>query len=766
MPEEPTNVLIQFIRRLQWELENNHLTPSEALRKIESNGYLRRQLQSYTTVLTLDTLRDPEQFKARLINILAYARAQQEVRYGKVSPEDILVSAITPAELTSRAKALENATSISYFAVKRQRKKFIESLVSNLTKQYALSIQSQMAIVNSVDEMALTESREEVSRKVSAVISRIPEITAVAPVDRTKVEKNIIQTIDTTSDSAALVSQAIIRHTGPRPDALAAVVEVEIEKLSAVTPDQVRKVIEHAEPASRMYEAFTADGVPALDTLRESPRAPFAEAYASNPAVGRAVDSIVNAVNTVRPGFREEFQKQVIGDAFREVTKDKNKAMLAKRLGPEFVESSVFQQLKEDGQKEYGIDRGRVGLWVSLTERIAGTPKEAVVTAFELQKLGVTSARELTVQKPRSTPPPPPPMPGVQPTVFSQTTQQMEQAGAQVVQVVRVVTWRFPDIYYAMVNHGSPDFLSMNFLTSIKSWFVGWGKQKVVEKGVEKGAQALAGFAAKKATGAAVSAVTADAAAGAGLAVGGPIGAAIGWLVGTGVGKLVGKIAGAAKGAAAFILGQSTKNDGKIFAWMMGGALIFILVFGLFNSSTTAIFNQGARGGGETGSEELANFKCDPPPTYTPINKCPVEGGSVTQGPFGSFSHQGEDAYDIALPIGRPVYAAHTGYVVAYADGAVGSTGFGRFVKLVGRTSDGKPFITTYGHLLSINSNVKNANRQDDTCKNNPTLINQGEIIGYVDSTGNVYPAGAAGSHLHYQYDGPGHPGTGCGYNF
>ena len=86
---------------------------------------------------------------------------------------------------------------------------------------------------------------------------------------------------------------------------------------------------------------------------------------------------------------------------------------------------------------------------------------------------------------------------------------------------------------------------------------------------------------------------------------------------------------------------------------------------------------------------------------------------------------------DFAAPGGTPIYAAASGYV-SVAGWSTG--GYGNYVVIYhGTMSDGKAYSTLYGHMSRI------AAKQG-------TYVNQGDIIGYVGSTGN-----STGNHLHLE---------------
>ena len=86
---------------------------------------------------------------------------------------------------------------------------------------------------------------------------------------------------------------------------------------------------------------------------------------------------------------------------------------------------------------------------------------------------------------------------------------------------------------------------------------------------------------------------------------------------------------------------------------------------------------------------------------------------------------------DFAAPAGTPIYAAASGYVPV-AGGSSG--GYGNYVIIYhGKMSDGNQYSTLYGHMRSVATSAGK-------------YVQQGEIIGYVGSTGN-----STGNHLHLE---------------
>ena len=86
---------------------------------------------------------------------------------------------------------------------------------------------------------------------------------------------------------------------------------------------------------------------------------------------------------------------------------------------------------------------------------------------------------------------------------------------------------------------------------------------------------------------------------------------------------------------------------------------------------------------------------------------------------------------DFAAPGGTPIYAAASGYVQV---AGWSSGGYGNYVIIYhGKMSDGNQYSTLYGHMRSVATSAGK-------------YVQQGEVIGYVGSTGN-----STGNHLHLE---------------
>ena len=114
------------------------------------------------------------------------------------------------------------------------------------------------------------------------------------------------------------------------------------------------------------------------------------------------------------------------------------------------------------------------------------------------------------------------------------------------------------------------------------------------------------------------------------------------------------------------------------------------------------------------------------------ILKTPIDGARLSSS-FGMRKHpisgynKLHKGVDFAAPRGTPVYAGGNG-VIEYASN---NGGYGKYIRI----KHNNEYKTAYAHLSSFHQRVAKGKR-----------VNQGDIIGYVGSTGN-----STGPHLHYE---------------
>ncbi|MDC0056582.1 M23 family metallopeptidase [Alphaproteobacteria bacterium] len=114
------------------------------------------------------------------------------------------------------------------------------------------------------------------------------------------------------------------------------------------------------------------------------------------------------------------------------------------------------------------------------------------------------------------------------------------------------------------------------------------------------------------------------------------------------------------------------------------------------------------------------------------ILKTPIDGARLSSN-FGMRKHpilgysKMHKGVDFAAPQGTPVYAGGNGVIeyVGY------NGGYGKYIRI----RHNNEYKTAYAHLLSFKKGISKGKR-----------VNQGDIIGYVGSTGN-----STGPHLHYE---------------
>lgn len=234
-----------------------------------------------------------------------------------------------------------------------------------------------------------------------------------------------------------------------------------------------------------------------------------------------------------------------------------------------------------------------------------------------------------------------------------------------------------------------------------------------------------------------------------------------GWAIGKGLTALGVKLAIPGAGWAALALQLGAGLIGKVGGWLKGlvgikpgevpgdrwilgvGCSTILLIFFILpivsqlniDSSLATRF----AGGPETPGGAAPSF---PPYGGAPlipseITGCPTKNAyPLTQCPTGTYSHGRLYAYDLGIPMGIPIVAAHSG-VIAVTTNAAQSGGYGNMIEIKGVTPGGQAYYTLYGHLASF-SVVPG--RQ----------VRAGDIIGFSDNTGN-----SSGPHLHFEYRGP-----------
>ena len=114
------------------------------------------------------------------------------------------------------------------------------------------------------------------------------------------------------------------------------------------------------------------------------------------------------------------------------------------------------------------------------------------------------------------------------------------------------------------------------------------------------------------------------------------------------------------------------------------------------------------------------------------LMKTPIDGARLSSN-FGMRKHpilgynKLHKGLDFAAPKGTPVYAAGNG-VIEYANN---NGGYGKYIRI----RHNNEYKTAYAHLSGFKKGISKGKR-----------VNQGEIIGYVGSTGR-----STGPHLHYE---------------
>lgn len=187
------------------------------------------------------------------------------------------------------------------------------------------------------------------------------------------------------------------------------------------------------------------------------------------------------------------------------------------------------------------------------------------------------------------------------------------------------------------------------------------------------------------------------------------------------------------------------------------GCFLFIVGFVPMETPATKIVQTlQPPGEGEPPAEYVSEIVYEGSAPPAEILGCPVNEGYINQCPGGSYSHKNLDAYDFTGNDEALVYATHDGYVITYRNDISRGThpesqAFGNYVRLVGETTSGEKFYTTYAHLWRVSKGVVDAYNCLQQKQYGCALIRTGDLLGQVDNTGF-----SSGPHLHYQYNGPG----------
>lgn len=103
---------------------------------------------------------------------------------------------------------------------------------------------------------------------------------------------------------------------------------------------------------------------------------------------------------------------------------------------------------------------------------------------------------------------------------------------------------------------------------------------------------------------------------------------------------------------------------------------------------------------------------------------------------YAQYGHLGHNGWDMAAPLGTPVVAVHDGWIV---EATARETGYGLRITQYFE-EDGFGWDMIYGHFQKVNyPDIP----WDINRRNYP--VKRGQVIGYVDSTGN-----SSGNHLHF----------------
>ena len=736
---EPTpQNLYEFTNNLLEDLTSGAITPEEAFIALEQYGYLRDILLQSAGVLAA-SLTDTDEFSNQLRLFVDRARGllSQSLPQLRRTPPDAL---LPPSEIAARAqsfaKARENLTET---LANRQnhltstRRAFIAALVANWTEQSRGRISAEQAqaganLIESALGTALTSSTNldaalgQVRQALEKSLPLAPATLEAAYRGAASIRQTLIQETDALS-RIATVPSIILRHPEIRRTDWFTGVLLEEFSTSDVPVAQIEAT---STKLTRTAEVISSPP-PSAETLRRS-----GGIFASFAQTGmqKALAGVADGVFLfLGPTTRDQVLQIVLAKTAQRVLSDTDS--LTKRLGETFVDSPVFAEIKQklqetiasprDGTSPLVKTKSLVGdLFTTIVgspigERMVGSPREAIYTYLETLRLNAAFSPQRHF------------WPSVLPS--SPTWQY----------IYIVSLYASPGAYY---QPGTPLPGLTSAGTPVAGGFLGF----------------LLG--ASSGLGTVISAPLS-------WLGGGPGGGLLGF-VNRGIESLFGStlLARWLGGARRRQASPTRLGDDMplMVALVVVVSIVILFVLPTFLnfsfvsqlSKTSALlcseFTGGAYCGGGPVVDDFQYFGPFPDQNADIVG-CPTVG-RITQGPFGGESHGKVDAYDFGAPWAAPVYATHDGIVAQVIDGIPANTycgpgsscSFGNVVRLVGKSPDGT-YYTIYAHLLST------AVTEGQTVEAGKT------IVGYVDATGYTFKADGTpggGTHLHYQYNGPG----------
>lgn len=730
--------LYEFTNNLLEDLTNGTITPEEALVALEQYGYLRDILAQSTHTLAR-SLTNTEAFSNELRTLVDRAQGLlgQSLPQLRRTPPDAL---LPPSEIAARARSFARARGLFLETLTNRqnhlastRRTFVTALVNNWVEQSRGRISAEQAqaganIIESTLGAALASSTDldgaisEVRQALEKPLPLAPATLEAAYRGAAATRQTLIQETDALS-RIATVPGIILRHPEiRRTDWFTGVL---LEELS--TSDVPVAQIEATSTKLTKTAEVISSPPPSSETLQRS-----GGIFASFAQTGmqKALAGVADGVFLfLGPTTRDRVLQIVLAKTAQRVLSDTDS--LTRRLGEAFVDSPVFAEIKQKLQETIVAPRDGVSPLVKtkslvgdlfttivgspVGEVMVGSPREAIYNYLETLRLNAAFPPQLR--------------------------------------------------FWPSVLPSSPTWQYLYIVSLYSSLGTFYQPGAPLPGPSSAGAPGVGGFGG----------FLLGATAGLGRILSAPLS----WLGGGPGGGLLGFFN---RGVESLFgstllsrwLGEARRRQavptrlGDDLPLMVALVVVIsiIILFVLptfFNfsfisqvSKTSALlcseFTGGAYcGGGAFGSVDL-DYDGPFPDQISAIVGCPTVG-IITQGPHRGPSHGGVDAYDFGAPWGAEVRATHDGIVGNIIDGIPANTycgpgtscSFGNFVQIAGTGPDGN-YTTVYAHLLN-------------TTVSGGQTVKAGDIIGYVDATGYTFKADGTpggGTHLHYQYNGPG----------
>lgn len=720
MTEKPIapQQLLEFIDNLLDDVKTGKITPEGALVASQQYEYLHNTLIEHSELIT-GAFSDKKKFTSAITEALgeALARVRRELpQFQNEMPNQ----PFSQETIVTRAKAFHVAREDSVSAISLQQARvaslknnFIDRLVNNWITQTRTTIDKEK------QQSIVSEIREKLEKSPLGAMSQ------------TETKAFIQKTLTNTRlDSESVAAQKEFVGEAKKLTGLRAIPTALISKSNLSHPDWFTSIaiqtgsVSRAHTLTRQAEAITSSSfqekVPDVNV--------FFRAFASTATqkvFAVAADALLGQLS---PFARQEVIKAAFSRALEGVLVKTD--VLTGRLGREFVESELFGFVIDSARKEFAQSTGGGGIKQArgalddiissvlrgpIPPQLVGTPKEVILSYFELLKIEAGLPTNRKILFPEHTP--------TVNALFGAPAPRPTSHGSTVALAARLPSWQA--LYVALLLGFTPSLLSSS------------GGQHQTSIGVVRGAGPLG-------------------AVGGGVASFGRI------LTGAAVGASGGLLTSLFGGGLGLLFGRNRVPEGptpllqdtpKLLAIFVVVTIVVLFVFPSFlnasfinnvaKSGALFVASQEIQAGGPY-DEVFPQYGGPFPSGPTAITSCAVDYKHLTQKPFdlgGIKTHSKTCAYDFDAPNYAPVRAAHGGYVAAVRfdipDNKKIKGSYGNYVLIAGKTEAGQTFYSRYAHLAQ--------NQPAGLVVGSPISANT--IIGGVDNNGNT-----TGPHLHLEF--------------